>query len=233
MKRKFGAYCRTVVKGFKTIKSSTWRSLYILFLLFVLPTVLFVRLTHEVFEHKTLHFDVAILETVHRLAQPWLDALAAVVTNLGGAIGVMVITAVVSLLLLWRLKRREFLILVASVGGAALLNVILKLLFQRDRPALWERVITENSYSFPSGHAMASSALALSIIVLLWSTKWRWWAVLGGLTYVFIIGFTRMYLGLHYPTDIVAGWLVSAVWVALVAAYLLKWQPSRKHKRQQ
>ena len=77
--------------------------------------------------------------------------------------------------------------------------------------------MVEHSSWFPSGHAMASSALALSLIVIFWSTKWRWLVLAGAIFYVVIIALTRLYLGVHYPTDILAGWAVSCAWVAIVS----------------
>ncbi|MDF2461379.1 MAG: acid phosphatase, partial [Candidatus Saccharibacteria bacterium] len=105
---------------------------------------------------------------------------------------------------------------VLSVAGAALLNLLLKASFQRDRPDLWESIVTETSYSFPSGHAMASSALAFSVMLVLWETKWRWLAVAVGTIYFVLVGVSRMYLGVHFPSDVVAGWCVSLAWVGIV-----------------
>ena len=104
-----------------------------------------------------------------------------------------------------------------GVGGAALLNMVLKLIFERPRPDLWEQLIIETSFSFPSGHAMASSALAFSVIAIAWNTRFRWYAVGVGVLFMLVIGFSRLYLGVHYPTDVLAGWFVSGAWVLLVA----------------
>lgn len=200
-----------------------------MFVLFVLPVVLFVNLADEVLEHETLPFDEAVLHAIHGMSHTAFDPVVIALTNIGGPLGATIVTAVIALLLLAAKQRRKFLLVVGSVGGATLLNLVLKAVFQRDRPQLWERLVTENSYSFPSGHAMASSALALALIVAFWHTKWRWWVTAGALLYMTGIAFTRMYLGVHYPTDIAAGWLVSAAWVALVSAYVLKWRkPTKK-----
>lgn len=163
-----------------------------------------------------------VLRAINSLATPLLDALVVSVTRLGGTLGVAVLTIGIAMLLWQRRMRNRAAILVAGVGGALVLNLLLKAFFQRDRPQLWERLVTENSYSFPSGHAMASSALAFSLIVIFWSTKWRWFVVGAMFTYMVVIGLTRLYLGVHYPSDVLAGWIVSAMWVAIVTGIYRK-----------
>jgi undecaprenyl-diphosphatase len=207
---------------FKILSKRTWRQLVAAFVFFGVPVFVFVRLAEEVREKDTLAFDDSVLRAINSISQPWLDALVASVTVLGGVIGVLVLTAGLALLLWSRKAYRALAQVAVGVGGAVVLNALLKLAFQRDRPQLWERIVTENSYSFPSGHAMASSALALSLIVSLWPTKWRWIAVAVGLVYVLAIGFSRLYLGVHYPTDVLAGWAVSTAWVMIVTVVLTR-----------
>lgn len=204
----------------QTLSTPTWRLIVVTFAVLTVPVFAFVQLADEVREQDTLWFDETVLRGVNTLATPWLDAVVAGVTELGGVIGVIVLTAGLGVLLWRRRYRLRTVQLLIGVGGAVLLNVLLKSAFQRDRPELWERIVTENSYSFPSGHAMASSALAFSAIVLLWPTRWRWWAIAGASLYMLVIAFTRLYLGVHYPTDILAGWAVSASWVAAVGGIL-------------
>ncbi|MEO5498987.1 MAG: phosphatase PAP2 family protein [Candidatus Saccharimonadales bacterium] len=205
---------------------ATWRRLFIAFICVTGPIFLFINLADEVRDNDTLVFDEMILRTVNGFETPLLDAVTVGLTQLGGVVGVTVLTVGLATLLYTRKMRQRAAILVTGVGGAAFLNILLKTVFQRDRPELWERIVTENSFSFPSGHAMASSALALSIIVIFWPTRWRWIAVIGSLVYVIIIAFTRLYLGVHYPTDIVAGWMVSAAWIGsiVVAVNYRKWK---------
>jgi undecaprenyl-diphosphatase len=96
------------------------------------------------------------------------------------------------------------------------LNLLLKELFGRDRPTLWETLVTEHGFSFPSGHAMASSALGFSIMVTLWNTRFRVPACIVAGFYIVLVGFSRLYLGVHYPTDVLAGWVLSGTWVILM-----------------
>ncbi|HEX7259816.1 MAG TPA: phosphatase PAP2 family protein [Candidatus Saccharimonadia bacterium] len=168
--------------------------------------------------------DVSLLELVHSVSNPTLDRLAVFLTQLGGAIFITALVSVTAAGLLWQRRRQAATLLVVTIGGAGMLNIMLKLLFQRDRPTLWEALAIEHTYSFPSGHAMASSALAFALIILVWHTKWRLVALLCGAFYITIIGLTRMYLGVHFPSDIIAGWIVSLGWTYLVyrAVYGLK-----------
>jgi undecaprenyl-diphosphatase len=100
-----------------------------------------------------------------------------------------------------------------AVAGAWSINIMAKLLFQRVRPALWQSPVPEHDYSFPSGHAMLSMAIAGSLIILAWPTCLRWPALIGGSIGVLGIGLSRLYLGVHYPSDIIAGWCASLLWV--------------------
>ena len=106
------------------------------------------------------------------------------------------------------------------MAGATVMNQVLKYIFERARPQLWEQLVHETSYSFPSGHAMVSAALGLAVVAALWNSRWRWWAVGVATVYILFVGFSRLYLGVHYPTDVLGGWLVSAAWVTAVALVL-------------
>jgi membrane-associated phospholipid phosphatase len=205
-------------------RRTVWQVL-VAFAFYVLPVIIFVRLALEVQERTPPALDAAILHWLRQPASPGLDSWAVWLTDLGGPIGVTVVTLVGAIALYLGRRRRAALVLVTGVGGAAVINSLLKLIFQRARPDLWEPLIHEASFSFPSGHAMVSSALACSVVYILWRTRWRWWAIGLGLIYALVIGLTRLYLGVHYPTDVLAGWLVGFTWVAILRAAL--WRSRR------
>lgn len=164
--------------------------------------------------------DYNILAVVRTLAAPTLDQVVPVVTMLGDAVFVAIITVLLALGFAARGRLRQATLLLFGVGGAAVINVLLKHIADRTRPELWQHLVTETSHSFPSGHATASMALALCIVVLAWSTKWRALTITLAVVYVAVIALTRLYAGVHYPTDIVAGWLVTAAWVGIVCVIL-------------
>ena len=200
----------------KTLSKKTWHRIVVAFIVIVFPVIIFAELAEEVTERETLAYDEAILLAVNRFESPFLDSIAVAITQLGGLIG-MVVLVVICAVALWLHRRRaRAVFIVLSVTGAGLLNLLLKSIYQRDRPELWERLVTENTFSFPSGHAMASSALAFSLMVAFWHTRYRWIVVISASIYMLAVAFTRLYLGVHYPTDILAGWIVSGMWVSAV-----------------
>ena len=203
---------KTIAKRYKTTE------LFLAFILFWTPVVIFAKLAGEVAEKEPISTDVAILNWVHSWSSPLFDQIFLFFTTIGSVEYVLPITVLALAYLLYKKFRLNGLVLACGVGGAAAANVILKLIFHRDRPAFWHSLITETGYSFPSGHAMMSSALVFCLIVLLWNTNWRLPAIIIGGIFVIMVGLSRVYLGVHYPTDIIAGWSVSLVWILIVTA---------------
>ena len=109
-----------------------------------------------------------------------------------------------------------------SLGGSALLNMATKQFFQRDRPALWESIAPEHTFSFPSGHAMGSATLAMVVVLLCWHTRFRWPAVVLAALFALTVGASRIYLGVHYPSDILGGWAAGIAWVSGVYLVLYR-----------
>jgi len=95
-------------------------------------------------------------------------------------------------------------------------------LFQRDRPSLWESVSPETTFSFPSGHAMGSMTLAMVAILLAWPTRWRWPVLLAAGVFALLVAASRIYLGVHYPSDILGGWMAEMAWVTGIHLVLFR-----------
>lgn len=182
-------------------------------------------LCQEVLEHESWQFDTALLWTIHYWARPELDRVMLSLTRFGDPEVVVVI--VISSLgwLLWRRQRSTAQILVIACAGALVLNQGLKLTFNRPRPLLWPRLITETSYSFPSGHALGAVVL-YGFLAYLLAIRFP---VRAGLIYaftamlIFAICLSRLYLGVHYPTDILAGCTIGFLWL-IVCIIMLKLQ---------
>ena len=209
----------------------TWVHLALAALAFLLPLLLFVGLAEDVAEGGTLSFDRPLMLWLHEHSTPLLTTAMKVVTELGGLVAVPIIAVVLSGLLWWKGRRRDATLLAATVVGATLLNTVLKAVFQRTRPDFWEHLVTENSYSFPSGHAMASMSIAASLAVIAWTSRWRWAAIILGSVYVLVVGASRMYLGVHFPSDILAGWCVALSWLMVVSLILkLGRNRGRRHR---
>jgi undecaprenyl-diphosphatase len=100
---------------------------------------------------------------------------------------------------------------------------MLKGLFARDRPTVRPFVEPVSRFSFPSGHAVASMALACVVVVLGWSTRGRGLALAGAILYVALVGATQITLGVHFPSDLLAAWLLALAVITLLAAALCRW----------
>lgn len=199
------------------------RQVIFLFAIFWLPVIAFLKLAGEIVEKEPLGFDNQTLLFLHSHATAFYDALFTTLTNLGGLAGVLVVTLGLGLYFAHTKAYQKLFLLATGVGGAMAANIILKFLFHRDRPSLWQHA-AEKGFSFPSGHAMASAALATALVIIFWKTKYRWVVVATAALLTFLIGLSRLYLGVHYPSDVLAGWSVSVAWVVLVAVILRRFR---------
>lgn len=197
----------------KYLLSKHYRSLLLLLIGVFLPLQIFGELAEEVWEDEGgFPWDKPILLAIHATASPQLDAFAITLTKLGVFWGVFPAASLISLRLLYHRHWRSLTYLLSTLLGSIVINRTAKVLLHRVRPYLWESPAPEFDYGFPSGHAMSSMTFAVVLIVLFWKTRWRWWVVGGGAVFVLAIGWTRLYLGVHYPSDIVAGWTASIAW---------------------
>ncbi|MDD1427889.1 phosphatase PAP2 family protein [Dolichospermum sp. ST_sed9] len=191
-----------------------------LLILFVLA-----KLAEEVLEGDTFAFDTTFLLWLHHFANPNLDHLMLFLTNLGNPITVVIVAGITVLLLWWRSYREEAKVFILACLGGLILNTGLKLFFSKPRPELWESLIAEKSFSFPSGHALGSMVLYGFIAYELATHYPHLSKVIYSLTVILIvaIGISRPYLGVHWPTDIIAGYGVGFLWL-MICITMLKLQ---------
>jgi len=178
------------------------------------PWFIFLEVAEDIWESGGFIGDQPILRYFHQLTTPTLNQVALALTTVGGPWVMSTLGGLIVAVLWWRNRHTDAMFFLASVGGAVVLNVLAKLLFGRPRPALWDSIAPAKFYSFPSGHAMGSAALATALSFLLWQKSWRWLAWIAGFLFALGVGLSRVYLGVHYPSDVLAGWVCSVGWVA-------------------
>jgi undecaprenyl-diphosphatase len=182
---------------------------------------LFAWIAEEVVKEHTLRFDLAVRNWVHQYSSPSLTRAAILASFIGS--GVLVAGVVVSLAVFALLRwRRAALWLTITLAGALILNLSLKFAFHRQRPTPFFGP-PPHTYSFPSGHALFSLCFYGVLAGLLadriqsWPAKICIWSVAAVL--IAAIGLSRIYLGVHYPTDVIAGYLTAGVWVSSMIAF--------------
>ena len=172
--------------------------------------ILVIGILEDVLEDEILKLDIYGYDLVSKfLISDFVTPIAKNITHLGGAIFLFTL----SLILLLILKNKKIGILIwLNLGISVLLNQALKFIIQRPRPTEF-RIINESGYSFPSGHSMVSAAFYGFLIYLIYKNvknKYLKWSLITLLSLVILtIGISRIYLGVHYTSDVIAGFLIS------------------------
>lgn len=193
----------------------------------LLPLIIFGKIADEVVEREALSFDRPIQMWAHSYATANLDQWMLGFSMFGSPPLMFFFCALICVALWRRHRHGDAWFFIAATVGAGLLNQAGKFAFGRPRPELWIVIDPRSDYSFPSGHAMGTMALYTAIVILLWHTKLRIPWLLGGGALVFLVGLSRVYLSMHYPSDVLCGWLASLAWV--VGLHLIR--RSRKTRR--
>ncbi len=205
-------------------------------LLCVSGVLLFAWIADEALEGSTGKLDAQILLAFRHPGDPalpigplWLLQVAIDLSALGGFTVLWLLSAAAIGLLLTLRRWTEAVVLTVSLGGASVLNAVLKLGFHRVRPDVVPHLAVVSNASFPSGHAMLSAATYLTIGAMLAQAQPK----LGPRVYILglavvvamLVGISRLYLGVHWPSDVLAGWCLGAAWA------LAFWVFARKAKQ--
>ena len=187
-------------------------------LVVTLALAVFLSLAREVVEQEAFGFDRAVLSGLARIAS--LNLTRFMLTVSDSAAPIFLVPVLLILALLW-LRRRpaDWIALTVSVVGAALLNQLMKSIFERARPDLFPHLQNVGGYSFPSGHSQAAMAFYPVLAYLIArrvDPRWRVPIYLVAAAWVILVGLSRNYLEVHYPSDVLAAFAVTLPWALVV-----------------
>src|ERR1700682_329661 len=186
----------------------------------IVALLLFSWLAEEVLEAGTIRFDDSVRAAVHQHASPALTVFMRGITLLGSMEVLLPVVLIVLTFLLVRRKRYEAIVLAVTMAGGLILNMVLKLSFHRARPDPFFNLAVPASYAFPSGHALLALCF-YGVMARILSDSWRsqglrWMVWSAAVCLIGLIGFSRIYLGVHYPSDVLAGYAAAIVWISAV-----------------
>lgn len=204
------------------------RRLLILFASVILPLLIAGNIAEDLLEHERFTFEQPLMMWLHQHTTPLMIQVSLVLN----IIGKMPYAALLALLLAgWQWHRhrasRAVFILLGTLLSASIMSVA-KYFFNRPRPQFWPRIAEAAHTSFPSGHSTYAATLATLIIILYWHTPQRWPLTAAALLFAFCMGLSRIILGVHYPTDVVVGWITGSVTVILLQQVMRRDWSQRK-----
>lgn len=214
------------IKDF-TIKNSKWIILF-------LCIIIFLELALDVFQKEIMTKDVLGYKFISTyLISDFITPIAKVITQMGGAIALISIT--IALLLF--LKNKKIGIAIAiNLIVSTVLNLLLKNIVQRPRPTEY-RMISETGYSFPSGHSMVSMAFYGFLIYVIYkqveNQKIKWGLIIALSILIATIGISRIYLGVHYTSDVLAGFTISVSYLVVYTSIVKKFILEREEKNEE
>jgi membrane-associated phospholipid phosphatase len=193
---------------------------------FLVAAMLFVAMAEDVVTRDGITLlDMRVAQWLYTNATPAVVRFMRVVSDVHGTVPISVLVAAIGVLLAVRRELERLIMLLAVVAGGMLLNVLMKQVFQRARPSFDEPILVLNTYSFPSGHAAASTLLYGLFVFWVFSVTrrpfWRALSIAGAVAMVALVAFSRMLLGVHYLSDVLGAVCEGIAWLALCVAALL------------
>lgn len=200
-----------------------WRILMLLGLALAASAFVFVELLEDMVEDPLIPFDTFVYRLMQDLRTPALDTVMIAITELGDTGVVVTVTAIVAFWLTWRGAWRTLVYWLTAIAGASAINTAIKAALERPRPVELYLQGASN-WSFPSGHSTVNAVLygCLAMIVLRECRPGlRIPVAAASATLIFFIGFSRLYLGAHWASDVLGGFVFSAMWLALLSLFYM------------
>jgi undecaprenyl-diphosphatase len=205
---------------------------------------LFIRLAGGVMEGDTQAFDARIVRGLRSAADPsrpigpaWMEGALLDVTALGSPVVLGLIVLIMTGYLLLEARYLTALMVLATSISGEVLNEVLKLLFERPRPSVVPHLRSAVTASFPSGHAMESAVIYLTLGALLMRVVegrlTKIYCMAAAIFLTFIVGASRVFLGVHYPTDVLGGWMLGFLWAALTFLATRRFERTLNREREQ
>lgn len=200
-----------------------WRILILLGLILVASAFAFVELLEDMVEDPLIPLDTFVYEGMQRLRTPGFDTVMIAITELGDTSVVVTVTAIVAFWLIWRGAWRTLIYWLTAIAGASAINTAIKAALERPRPVELYLQGASN-WSFPSGHSTVNAVLygcLAMIIVRECRPALRVPVAAGAAALIILIGFSRLYLGAHWASDVFGGFVFGAMWLALLSLFYM------------
>ena len=218
---KINRILRRLIKFFGSLRLALGSLLFVGLLLALGSLFFFGWLATEMLDGDTRRFDETVRNFVHGFASPALTSVMQAASFLGSTLFLVIFGVIIVVALYLRKHRRGAILFTATTVGSSVLLTALKFAFKRVRPEPFFETILPASYSFPSGHSLASfcfyGALATILTTRIKSFRLKIIVWMAATAMILLVGISRIYLGVHYPSDVVAGYAVGLIWVMTIA----------------
>ena len=217
----FNELLRRLIKFFGSVRLALGSVLLFGMVSAIAALFFFGWLADEMLEGDTRRFDETVRNFVHELAFPALTSVMRLASFLGSTLFLIIFGVIIVIVLFLKKYRRGAAIFTITTIGSSILMTTLKFAFKRARPEPFFDTVLPASYSFPSGHSLASFCFYGALAAILSARADKFWLQtiiwISAAIMVLLIGISRIYLGVHYPSDVVAGYAVALIWVVTIA----------------
>lgn len=207
-------------KHTKTFLNVHFITFFVLIALFIVCTLLFVDIADKINDNELYQFDMMIIQEIQGSINEMNTKVLTFITNLGSVKGNILLVIIFSLMLLFKKRLLSVIFLTTTTLSGGYVNHYLKWIFQRERPSL-NPLVEINGFSFPSGHSMSSFILYGALMIITTRITKNWpirLAVYAICTFMILtIGYSRIYLGVHFPSDVIGGYVAGCAWLAIIA----------------